>query len=341
MNFRNKKILIVGSTESFTLDKMYFRAFERLGVNVDFLHTQNTLQNSFDIIIKKFLPVIHYFFIRKKLNLFFKKKKNNHFNLIIFFKGIYLKKNILSKLKEKNPKTIIINIFPDDPLNTKLNYISNKNFVKCLPIFDFSCIWSKKILKKLKKIVPSRKLIYLPFGYDEFLHKKVKTNKKYSNIINFIGSYDKKRFEILKNLFHQNILIAGSGWKGKFKNPKNIYNPFFGKKLCEAISSSNISINLLRDQNEGSHNMKTFEIPAMNGLMLTKRSREQNYFFPENKACLMFSDKKELKEKIEFISKNKSKVKKIRNFAHIISKKNSYRIRAKYLLKKIFYQTKK
>ena len=82
--------------------------------------------------------------------------------------------------------------------------------------------------------------------------------------------------------------------------------------------------------------MKTFEIPAMNGLMLTKRSREQNYFFPENKACLMFGSTKELKKKIEFISKNKSKVKKIRSFGYIISKKNSYRIRAKYLLKKIF-----
>ena len=85
--------------------------------------------------------------------------------------------------------------------------------------------------------------------------------------------------------------------------------------------------------------MKTFEIPAMNGLMLTQRSIEQNYFFPENKACLMFSDIKELKEKIEFIAKNKSKVKKIRNFGYVNSKKNSYRTRAKYLLKKIFYQT--
>ena len=179
----------------------------------------------------------------------------------------------------------------------------------------------------------------MPFGYDEFIHKKVKTNKKFANIINFIGSYDKKRCEILKSSFNQNILIAGGGWKRKFQNSKNIYNPFFGRKLCEVISSSNISINLLRDQNEGSHNMKTFEIPAMNGLMLTKRSREQNYFFPENKACLMFSDIKELKEKIEFISKNKSKVKKIRNFGYIVSKKNSYRIRAKYLLNKIFYQT--
>ena len=28
--------------------------------------------------------------------------------------------------------------------------------------------------------------------------------------------------------------------------------------------------------------MRTFEIPAMNGLMLTTRSKEQNKYFPEN-----------------------------------------------------------
>ena len=40
--------------------------------------------------------------------------------------------------------------------------------------------------------------------------------------------------------------------------------------------------------------MKTFEIPAMGGLMLTTRSTEQNSFFPENKGCFMFDDIKEL-----------------------------------------------
>ena len=59
----------------------------------------------------------------------------------------------------------------------------------------------------------------------------------------------------------------------------------------------------------------------MNGLMLTKRSIEQNYFFPENKACLMFNSIKELKEKIKFISRKKLKVKKIRNFSYFASKK--------------------
>ena len=42
--------------------------------------------------------------------------------------------------------------------------------------------------------------------------------------------------------------------------------------------------------------MKTFEIPAYNGLMLTTRSKEQNTF-SENISCFMYSTKKELNKK--------------------------------------------
>ena len=66
------------------------------------------------------------------------------------------------------------------------------------------------------------------------------------------------------------------------------------------MNDSAISLNILRDQNQSSHNMKSFEIPANNGLMLTTRSREQSFFFKENVCCYMYSSK-ELNEKIRFI----------------------------------------
>ena len=75
------------------------------------------------------------------------------------------------------------------------------------------------------------------------------------------------------------------------------------------MNRSAISLNILRKQNYSAHNMRTFEIPANNGLMLTTRSNEQNKFFKENKACFMFSTKKELKKKnkIYFTKSKKSR----------------------------------
>ena len=57
--------------------------------------------------------------------------------------------------------------------------------------------------------------------------------------------------------------------------------------------------------------MRTFEIPSMGSLMLTTRSNEQNKFFAENKALLMFKDIQELNKKIQYILNNKNISKKL------------------------------
>ena len=134
-------------------------------------------------------------------------------------------------------------------------------------------------------------------------------------------------------------MIAGGGWIRKEKRNLKIFSikdRIHGKKLSGIINNSNISLNILRDQNKDSHNMRTFEIPAMNGLMLTTRSKEQNEFFPENKACYMYKDKKELINKIEYILQNKKEANRVRVAGNLISKKHSYLSRAKYLLSCIF-----
>ena len=333
-----KKVLIVGSREKFSLEKMYYRAFKKLRINVEFYHTENTVKNRFFLLTEKFFPEIRYFFIRKYFKIFLNNKKN--YDLIIIFKGLYLRSNFLQELKTKYPDCKFINIYPDDPFDIKKKNISNQNLLDCIKEFDFFCIWSKKIFKKLKKKTKNKKLIYLPFGYDEFLHTKEKNVKKYRNAINFVGSYDEKRFKLINSIDQKNLIIAGNNWNKNLFNKYSNIKALFDKKLSRLIGSSLISINILRDQNKSSHNMRTFEIPAMGGLMLTTRSKEQNYFFQENKECIMFSGRKELNYKINYLLKNIKRINLIKKNAYIKSKKNSYTNRSRYLLKKIFINEK-
>ena len=205
--------------------------------------------------------------------------------MIIIVKGLYITKNFILNIKKISPKSKIINIYPDDPTNTSTRNISNKKVIECIELFDFFCHYSERVMKKIKKLKPKSKLLYLPLGYDEFLHKRYKKNikdiKKYKDTVNFIGSYDDERFNILKSLNYKNLLIAGSNWK----NIDSLQRPIFQKELSTIISNSLVSINILRDQCKNSHNMRTFEIPAMGGLMLTTRSKQQNFYFKENKEC--------------------------------------------------------
>ena len=131
------------------------------------------------------------------------------------------------------------------------------------------------------------------------------------------------------------IVLAGDGWN-KFNLNKNI--EYLGnadvKKFSEMINSSEISLNILRKQNEHSHNMKTFEIPAMGGVLLTKRSYEQNQFFPENKASLMYNNISELKQKIYFKKKSKKNIKNKKNIKILLI--NIAIMKEAYLFEKSF-----
>ena len=335
MDYKTKKILIIGSNEKFTLEKMYFRALKNLKHTVRIYHTGNTIKNRYISFIEKYLSFIGNFFIRKLFISFISKAKNKY-DLIIIVKGLYITKNFILNIKKISPKTKIINIYPDDPTNTSIRNISNKNVIECIELFDFFCHYSEEVMKKIKKLKPKSKLLYLPLGYDELFHKRYKKNikdiKKYKDTVNFIGSYDDERFNILKSLNYKNLLIAGSNWK----NIESLQKPIFEKELSTIISNSLVSINILRDQCKNSHNMKTFEIPAMGGLMLTTRSKQQNFFFKEDKECLMFSSKRELQKKIKYIIKNKKKIQEFKDRAYLKSRRHSYTNRSKYLIKKIF-----
>ena len=76
-----------------------------------------------------------------------------------------------------NGSAIYINIFPDDPFDTRNPVISNQSFIKTINEFDF-CLWSKKIIKKQKKRFKT-KFICLPFGFDSLSIPKLdKVSKK-------------------------------------------------------------------------------------------------------------------------------------------------------------------
>ena len=115
----------------------------------------------------------------------------------------------------------------------------------------------------------------------------------------------------------------------------NKLEKFLPNKINKIMNESAISLNILRDQNYTSHNMKTFEIPSNNGLMLTTRSQEQDIFFKENKYCFMYSSTKELNKKIHYIITNPKRAAIVRKNGFNQVKKYSYINRVKNLVKEL------
>jgi len=62
-----------------------------------------------------------------------------------------------------------------------------------------------------------------------------------------------------------------------------------------------VQLNLFREYNFGSHNMRTFEVPVVGGIQLTTYSEEQAEFFEEDKEIFFFRDPEELVHKTRAI----------------------------------------
>ena len=183
-----------------------------------------------------------------------------------------------------------------------------------------------------------KRFIYVPFAYDS-LHPRYQVRKKTKRIdqVFFFGTYDKKRFETLNSINCKKIIYGGNWLRLKRNTMSNSYigQHIYGKNVHKLANESAISLNILRKQNMTSHNMKTFEIPSYNGLMLTTRSDEQNSFFKENVSCFMYSSKKELKKKIKFIFSNPKKAEKVRKNGNKVIKKHNYSMRVKFIMSQI------
>ena len=329
---KNSNILIVGSSLDYSLEKCYFRNFKYLGYNnIEIFSLDEKLILKF---LTKFnfllFKKIYYFICRFLIRKFFKKKK---YDLVLIFKGMQFDLKTLTFLKKNSPAKWV-NIYTDNPFYYESPTSTSLEVLNCIKFYDLFCLPYKGILLDRLEKYKVKKKLFLPFGYDPFIHN-IQKNNSYNKMINFIGSFDAYRLSIINNIKKYSINIYGNGWSFKKIFNHNYNNFIFRKKLSSVIGNSAISINILRKQDVGSHNMKTFEIPAMGGLMLTTRSAEQNDFFPENKSCFMFEGTKELEKKIDYILNNPKIAKKVRVKGIKLSKFHAYYNRINKILKKI------
>ena len=335
---KKKKFLIIGSDHYLSLENCYIRSFNELGIkNLTFFSLDQVFFFKF---FNKF-KIFHFIYknIYKILIIFFFLIKNKY-DFIFIFKGLELNLNILKVINNlnNNKKSVWVNIFTDNPFNVRVSSCSNRDVLDSVKFYDFFCVSFKKNLNKRLRKIKAKKIIFLPFGYDRKLHKhKFLKLKNKKNSINFIGSYDPHRLKIILSLKKYNIDIFGNGWPKKIlkKNKINYYPVVTGNNLHKILNKYTISLNILRLQDTSSHNMKTFEIPSMGGLLLTNTSKEQEIFFKNNRECIMYNGVKNLKEKIDFIFNNSKSAEKIRYYGFKRSKEYTYTKRLIKLLGEI------
>ena len=336
------KILILGYNFPGSLESIYCQAFRNLGQSCDFLDLKTGVPDVGGQFLRRLFynrftsPVIFYR-MRNYVDAFLEGNRNKY-SLIAVFKGMEFPLQSLIKWRNSQGGSKWININPDDPFSHETSS-SNDNVRDSARFFDYYFIWSRQLVTRLVAYGCSN-VEYLPFAYDVASHwqKESGTLKEESDVM-FFGSWDKEREDLLNCISSYKLKIYGPNWNRlESSSPlrKSVsISHISGKELCKAVSSAKIALNMLRPQNLGSHNMRTFEIPAAAGVMLTTRSQEQEEFFPEGKASMMYSSGSELQSAVARLLSDAELRAKLRTNAHQLVVPHTYGSRAKRVLEAV------
>ncbi len=239
--------------------------------------------------------------------------------------------DVLKRIGELGIKRL--NYSTDDPWNPAHQA---SWFIRGLKEYDYLFSTRKSNLADFKA-AGCQAVSYLPFGYDPELYypdpAMNEANKDVSGAdITFIGSADSDRLPYIRALVGSGFRfdLYGSFWD-RFKGLRGRSKGQIGmSKMRQVIAAAKISLCLVRRANRDGHVMRSFEIPAMRGCMLTEDTVEHREIFgEEGEAVLYFKSVDEMMEKIRRLLNNPPLRERLSERAYriVVEGKNSYQDR--------------
>jgi len=221
-------------------------------------------------------------------------------DVLFISKGVNIYPETLKLFKDKSIK--IANWNPDDFFN---NLNSSKYLLNSLDLYDF-VFSARKHLFDEYKFRGIKDPVYLEWYYIPWLHKKTNNILEIQRKITFIGTYSKRREEIINSInVDCPIEIWGAGWNFsslRFKKNLTLKNSVLTQsQFPEIISSSLINLNILTLENRDCTNLKLFEISASNGLLLTEENEASKEILGNSCVYYNFNDPMSLNKNIEDI----------------------------------------
>ncbi|MCA9517642.1 MAG: hypothetical protein KC635_22030, partial [Myxococcales bacterium] len=192
---------------------------------------------------------------------------------------------------------------PDDPFNVGRGPLrpgpAHRRARAQLLAADLVVSWSPEVVRRAEAL-GARRARYLPFAADPAVHPRVPvTDADRAALgadVTFVGNWDQERERWLTGiaaaLEAEGVGLAVWGteyWETRCKDARVRAawrgRPLFGEEMSKAALASAINLNVLRLQNRGATNMRTFEIPCAGGFMLHERSPALSEWLPPGVAC--------------------------------------------------------
>lgn len=298
------KIIIVGADTTHGIERYYIKYLRESGAEVLLFAAQNLFYEYyqkglhhkilFRAGVSPIYPIIN-FKLKKQIS----KEKPD---IVWVFKGMEIYPSTLRWIRAQKIK--LINYNPDNPFLFSGRGSGNKNVTNAIGEYDFYFTYNQNIKSQLEEQY-SAKTYFLPFGYEipDGVYEHCASLPELRKVC-FMGNPDQERALSLIALASRGIAVTvfGHGWSKHVDHPEiEIQGPLEGIKLWETLRQYRVQLNFMRPHNMDSHNMRTFEVPGIGGVMLAPRNREHSLFFREGKEAFFYSDLNECVQQIDYI----------------------------------------
>lgn len=339
----SKRVLVIGPFDPGQLPESFACAFERLGYEV-FRFDSDRAYFEAGLSAKNRL-------VRRLLRRVFWNRMNRRTievvrclgpSLILAVKGTYLHPETIQRIRAVGGVPFV-NYYADNPYcglprSPRKPSAQRRDLLNALREYTRVWIWDQNLAERL--LVDGVTAAYLPFGADPDLFRPLQAINclecSQRHAVVFIGKHSDKREVHIGAIRRHSVALWGSGWNraaAGFNGRHQIHqSAAFGEDCARLYSTADVSVNVVDDLNMPGHNMRTFEIPASGGLMLSTYTAEQAELFPEGEAALYYRDPAEIDDKIKRALMDRPWAKELRRRAIAISANHHYTERAKTML---------
>ena len=266
-------------------------------------------------------------------------------SILVVLKGPFIDARTIVALRSELGVPFV-NFYPDNPLcgvplDPRKTSAQRHDLVDVLRHYDKVFIWGRAMRDRLaaEGITSYR----LPFAVDPAMFhadggepSEPPCGCGAAHDVVFVGQHSPKREQHVGAIKGVSAALWGARWsRARASLRQHVIHeaPIFGDQCGPVYRRAAVSLNIVDDLNMPGHNMRTFEIPASGGIMVSTFTEEQAEFFPEDEAAVYYRDAAELDEKIARVTRDAALQQRLRRNALAISRRHTYRDRVSLLLR--------
>jgi spore maturation protein CgeB len=212
-------------------------------------------------------------------------------DVVLVVKGSHLTVECLTGLKATG--ATLVNFATDDPFNPRT---SSASWLNTLPLYDVVCSPRHANVDDLKALGVAD-VHFVPFGYKPEVHfpeapRNDAERNRFQSDVCFIGGADDDRVgyfeQLVQDIPEVKLALYGGYWNRSSRLAPYSRGFAVGRDFRLAVAGAAVSINLVRRANRDDHVMRSFEVPACGGCMLTEPTSTHRALFREGREAFFF-----------------------------------------------------